>query len=286
MTKDEALAALRDDHGPGPTRQREDLPIPEPDTPPGPAWQKRAAELTERAQAALWGEPGHTSTEWAERDPLTGETITRHASPLDWLFSRGLAESTLRLWSIGYIPHTFKDDSAQWGLAGKPVWIPKGILIPCLVSNQTWYLKIRQPHGTPKYIHVRRSQKALYMLQTLEFSDKAVFCEGELDALLLWQEASELAAVVTLGSAGNPLNVANWGFYLLHTPIRFIAYDADPAGQAGSDKLAWLNPHRLNVPKLAPYDKDITDYYKSGGDLRAWLTSEIARLHPREATSQ
>ena len=250
-----------------------------PDIPPGPMWQARAEAVIERAQAALWGEPGQTPLAWVERDPLTGKSITHQMTPLEWLARRGLTHDTLRLWKIGYIPQNWQDAPKQWGLTGKPIWLAQGILIPCMVGGEVWYLKIRRIKGKPKYIHVRKSQPALYMAQTLEFSDVAVFCEGELDALLLWQEVGDLVGVVTLGSADNPLNVVTWGYHLLHVRHCFTAYDADESGSVGGDKLAWMNTHRLNIPKIRPYDKDLTDYHKSGGNLRDWLQSALFVLN-------
>lgn len=273
-TKEEALEMLTG-NAPLPT-QTYTPPPPRPDQPPGPAWQARAQTLVERAEAALWGDAGNAPVEWTVSDPDTGNAVTRSLSPLDWLRERGLSDDTLRFWHIGYIPLTWRDNPTRWGFGGgKPVWVPQGILIPCQIGNLIWYLKIRRQKGNPKYIHVRKSQPALYMMQTLEFSDKVVFTEGELDALLLWQEVEALTAVVTLGSASNALSVVTWGAYLLGTRYRWQAYDTDASGQVGGDKLTWMNTRRLKVPRLRPNDKDLTDFYKSGGNLRGLFQTEI-----------
>lgn len=242
-----------------------------PDTPPGSAWQERAWEIVQHAQAALWGEAGQEPVSWEDRDPRSGGKELHTLSALDWLKERGFTEDTLRIWHIGYVPMTWCDPPEKWGVRGKAVWISQGILIPSMLADQVWYLKIRRPNGHPKYIQVRHSQPALYMAQTLEFHESVVFCEGELDALLLWQEAGDLTAVVTLGSAGTSLSTITWGFHLLNTRTRYLAYDADEAGETGGGKLAWLNTQRLEIPRLRPFDKDLTDYYRSGGSLRSWM---------------
>jgi hypothetical protein len=279
-SKEAALAYIYDDRTPSAeAHKREEYPPSPPDYSPGPLWQKRAWRVIERAHANLWENQTSTSI-WNN-----GKSM----KPLDWLHDRGLKDSTLKIWNIGWIPITWQDDPGHWGMDGKPVFIPQGILIPCIINELVWYLKVRQPKQFPKYIQVRKSQKALYMVQTIENNDTVVFCEGEFDALLLWQEIEDLtsdhdlAGVVTLGSAGNPLNVATWGLYLLETKNRLLAYDADEAGQAGSDNMAWLKTRKLDIPKLKPKDKDLTDFYKSGGDLRAWLKSEIDRSKQGEA---
>jgi hypothetical protein len=127
----------------------------------------------------------------------------------------------------------------------------------------------------PKYIHIRGGQHALYQAQTLEFYDTVVFCEGELDAILLYQEAQEIAAAVTLGSASNPLNIPTWGWCLLGVQRLFTAYDRDKAGMEGHLKLDWLSPIRLPIPQLRPQDKDLTDFHKSGGNLLKWLQDSL-----------
>jgi hypothetical protein len=106
-----------------------------------------------------------------------------------------------------------------------------------------------------------------------------VLCEGEFDALLLWQEAGGLAGVATLGSASGRLDVGAWGAYLLPIARLLVAYDLDDEGKDGAAKLAGLT-HRarlVSVPQVREGDKDLTDYHKAGGNLREWLSAEVAR---------
>lgn len=247
---------------------------------PGDKWQDRAYQLIERAQEFLWrsGEPGLRGVEWSEENPLTGEVKKVSMSALDWLLARGLTESTLKLWRIGFIPMGFEYPAEKWGLEGKPVWVPPGILIPCMINDKTWYLKVRRPkHNKPKYVHIRGSKPAIFMIQALEWQNDAVLCEGEFDSMLLWQEAKDLAGIATLGSANQALDIATWGLYLLKIRRWFLAYDSDQSGQGGADRLNWLrSSKRLQVPQLKPGDKDLTDFFRSGGDLRGWLSEKLA----------
>lgn len=245
--------------------------------PPGPRWQMRALQLIERAEASLWSRAGNEiELEWPMIDPETGELRTVKASALDWLFSRGLTEATIRLWKLGFIPRDWSDDPELWGLSGDPVFIPRGILIPCIVGNWVWYLKIRRPLIKPKYGQVKGGRQAIYMVQTLEWQDEAVLCEGELDALLLWQEIGDLAGVATLGSASSEIDLATWGLHLVRIRRWNLVYDLDKSGQEGAERLSWLrSSRRLRVPQLKPHDKDLTDYFRSGGDLRGWLNQEL-----------
>ncbi len=283
MEKREALDALNLGDIPASSRARRPaFPAPKIDRAPGAKWQARAQKLIERARDALW--KAKDPIPWPHIDPATGGITWREMSPLEFLIERGLTASTVRFWHIGYIPKGFWDASEAWGLKGEKIWIPRGILIPCVIAGQVWYLKIRRPKPKPrKYIQIAGSRPAVFMVQTLENRTQAVFCEGELDALLLWQEADDLAGVVSLGSAGSELNVATWGLHLLHVRERFIAYDLDASGETGAAKLDWLAPQRLAAPQLQPQDKDITDFWKSGGDVRAWLQEHLAEPGQKHA---
>jgi len=274
----EAVQDLAEGHLPSMPRQVK--PYREATQAPGDKWQERARRLIERAQEILWrsDEPGLRGVEWSEVDPLTGEVKTVVMSALDWLLARGLTESTLKLWQIGFIPMGFEHPAEKWGLEGKPVWFPPGILIPCVVNDKVWYLKVRRPKSHPKYVQVRGSRPAIFMVQTMVWQTDAVLCEGEFDAMLLQQEAGDLAAVATLGSAGYDLDLPTWGLHLLNIQRWFLAYDLDQSGREGAERLSWLRlSKQLAIPQLKPGDKDLTDYFKSGGDLRQWLVEELAR---------
>jgi hypothetical protein len=120
---------------------------------------------------------------------------------------------------------------------------------------------------------------ALFGAEALRGQSLAVLCEGEFDALLLWQEAGSLAGIATMGSATGRLDISAWAEYLLPLSRLLIAYDLDGAGNDGAAKLAGLT-HRarlVNVPQLREGDKDLTDYHKAGGNLREWLAAEVAR---------
>jgi DNA primase len=265
-----------------------DSPLPQPvthyqpsETPPGPIWQGRARDLIGYSRNQLLHEVPLSPIAWDTTDPETGNKITRQLTPLEWLINRGLGLDTVRYRGLGWNPRDLYDAPERWGLPhGKTVWIPRGIVIPCIISERVWYLKIRRPQGDPKYIHIPGSIKALYNADSLIDKKVITFTEGEFDAMLLEQEAGDLSGVVTLGAATNPLNVGTWGLHLLYSSSRFLAYDADPAGEKGAASLEWLHPVNLSVPRLKPFDKDLTDYHRRTGNLRGWLENEIMKIIP------
>jgi DNA primase len=213
-------------------------------SPPSEAWQEQAQRVVSTFQAILWSDRG--------------------ARARVWLTQRGIIDQTVRHWCLGFNP----DDQKLCGL-----WVPRGIVIPCLVAGQIWYLKVRRASGHPKYSQVRGGQLALFGAGTIANHDTVVVTEGEFDAILLHQEAGDLVGVVTLGSAAARLPDA-WVPYLLSVQRLLVAYDTDAAGAEGATIWKAISPHAQRIVPLA--GKDVTDFYLAGGDLRAWVQFALA----------
>ena len=225
--------------------------LPTPSTPsadpePTSAWRRAALEVVERCEAALWSAAG--------------------AQAREYLHHRGLCDATLRQWRLGYNPATQR-------LAG--LHVERGILIPWFIAGGLWQVKIRRPQGEPRYVSVAGGRPLLYGADTLAGQATAVLTEGELDALVLWQEAGDLAGVATLGSASKGLDRRALS-YLLPVSRLLVAYDTDEAGERGASGLLALSArmHRIRPPA----GKDITEFWQAGGHLRDWLQFAIARL--------
>ena len=246
--------------------QRIEPPDAKRDGPPHSNWQEQARALMTEAETALW------------RD--------ENARALYWLNARGLNDETLRRWHVGYITHDRRDQPEDWSLTPqKPndsIWIPRGILLPCLVNSSIWYLKIRRPIGEPKYIQVRGGSPALFMADTLPAAREACITEGEFDALLLWQCLQHATnprwqslGVATLGSKSNRLDLDQWARYLYHLRHLVIMYDQD--GESETAKNYWQEiagrAFILRWQNIRAGDKDLTDFHTAGGrliDLASW----------------
>jgi DNA primase len=190
-----------------------------------------------------------------------------------WLNGRGLSDETLQRWQIGYVP----GEPSEWrGIAG--LRVPCGILIPGIVGGAVWYLKVRRAMGKPKYLAVKSlAVPALFGADTLAGHTVAVMTEGEFDAMLLHQAAGDLCGVMTLGSQSAGLDVPTWAGYLLPIARLLVAYDVDTAGDTGAARVTRITKRaqRVAVPVLREGDKDVSDYWKHGGDLRAWVSGLI-----------
>ena len=211
---------------------------------PAAAWQDQALDTVHNCQAFLWSDTG--------------------TKALGWLNRRGLAKDTVRKWRLGFNPRDQK-------LSG--LWVPRGIVIPCLAAGQTWYLKVRRASGQAKYSQVSGGKVALFGADTIATQDTVVVTEGEFDAMLLHQEAGDLVGVVTLGSAAARLPDA-WVPYLLGVQRLLVAYDTDAAGAQGAARWESVSSRAQRIVPLS--GKDVTDFYLAGGDLRAWVQFALA----------
>jgi DNA primase len=242
--------------------------------PPSAKWQARGRAWLERAQGALWSDVGGVG--------------------LDYLHARGLRDDTIRTWGLGWCPADFFDPPTRWGLTGKHVYIPRGVVIPHYVDDNLWALKIRrfdenQPvDRNGKYGGPRGGQTSLYGVDRLRYSrHPLMIVEAELDALLLWQEAGDQFDVVALAGAARGLS-GQWLARLLPYSRIYAALDADPAGTQNTKRLTALS--QRFTPASIPVGDDPTEYYQDGGDLRSWalslLPSEKANNRPPTAASK
>jgi hypothetical protein len=171
---------------------------------------------------------------------------------------------------------------------GTGIPLPAGLVIPTLDSHgRVIALKVRrrdyQPGDRfPKYQAVPGNCNAPMILAAM-LGKSVVVVESELDALLLAQEAHDLACAVALRTAtGKPDRRAH--ALLKAAPVILVALDND---QAGHGAWPWWKQHyrqaiRWRVPQ--PH-KDVGDYMVAGGDLRIWLQAglEAPRTPPGRA---
>lgn len=221
-----------------------------PAEPPPGEWQAAARQVVQQAEETLWSVRGEQA--------------------LAYLTGRGLDGETILEAHLGVVPGGYR----QWRIiAGLNV--PCGITIPWMSGETLWAVKVRRAAGQPKYAQIAGGSSGLYRGDALQGAKAALFCEGEFDALLAHQEASDLAAAVSLGSAGNPLS-DRWISDLVTVPLILVAYDVDRAGAKGAARLQALSKrmHAIRVP----YGKDITEYHLRGGDVFTWLSGELRRV--------
>lgn len=219
--------------------------------PPPVEWQTAARQVVEQAEEWLWDAPGEGALAYL-------------------LEKRGLTGGTIRTARLGVVIGGYCEWLTMAGLS-----VPCGITIPWFTGETLWAVKVRRLAGHIKYQQIAGgSSSGLYRGDTLEGAKVALFCEGEFDALVAHQEASDLVAAVSLGSASNTLS-DRWIIDLVTVPLILVAYDADPAGLKGASRLQSLSDrvHTIQVPQ----GKDITEFYRQGeeGAVFDWLAREL-----------
>jgi DNA primase len=224
---------------------------------PPSIWQKKATDFVARAEKNLWSEAG--------------------AEARAYLAGRGLSSNFINWARLGWNPEVQFDDYVVWGLAPeryekvnpRKVWLPPGIVIPVFGGDRCLLrVKIRrtEPDCNPKYIAIAGGAATSFMV--LGDAAAVVVVEAELDALLLYQEAGDLAAMMATGSA--QFKPGSEVFARLKVaPTVLVALDAEESGCA-----AW-KWWRDNLPNAnfcpVPIGKDPTEAYQQGIDLRAWV---------------
>lgn len=250
----------------------------QPESAPGPEWQKRAMAIVTYGM----------------------QQLSAHPAAQRYLADRGLHALTLQTWKLGYNPRGQR-------IAG--LYVDPGILIPDLHAGEFWGIKIRLLPGHPirclacgvdlagpgacpscgkvaKYRGVRGNVGNLYG----RYQERRVvfLCEGEFDAMLAWQCADELGGVATTtAGAGKKWNTA-WSQRLLDAEKVVVLYDMDGAGQRGAAKLAELG-QRVHVARV-PHGKDVTEYAQAGGNIYTWLRNvrneALAAADPEQVRRQ
>lgn len=217
--------------------------------PPAPTWQDRAQAFVNWAQDQLWGKDGDRG--------------------MNYLVGRGLEERTIGMFMLGWCPSLWQDMPEKWGLTGKPVTLPKGVIIPCWREG-LWYVKARQLGGNVKYLSIRGGVNTMFGVDRMKRDSRPLLIvEGEFDAMVAWQECADYVDVVALPGAGQRLSMAD--MMMLSTRRRILAcFDDDEAGKKG---LRYMQSISTAVePVTTPGGcHDLNDALLAGVDLGTWV---------------
>lgn len=232
---DEALSILAP--GKNPTQQQKWEPNPpEIDR---PQWVKSSYEFLEMCINHLWGEVGRGAREY-----------------LHW---RGLDDSTIEHWDLGYNPSNAYGVAEEWGIPDdKKLYLPKGIVIPCHDAAGLHYLKVRRSKSKPKYLLLKGGNIWPYGLQTYMDTVYGFLFEGEFDVMLAYQTGFTGVGYAAL-PAGQPIKKDYQHFFSGIEDV-IVAFDTDEEGQKAADGICKL-PH-FHKAGLYPQGNDLSEYWQ------------------------
>jgi hypothetical protein len=243
-------------------------------SPPDEGWRCRAEQFITWAEANLSGKAGAPARKYLDKE-------------------RGLSPETQRAFRLGYNPTNLYDAPARWGLDGRKIWLPRGIVIPGYSRGQPWYVKIRRPlpgdalgqhigswrkrDGLPdvKFGGPRGGHSTLFRLELLDYLPVLLLVEGEFDAMLLWEYCADFCDAGTLGGARAKFDALDLALLTRYLAV-LVVYDDDKAGEEGRKYNANLQGRTGRVISISPPAHDLTDYWKTGGDARAWAARHVA----------
>lgn len=250
---------------PGP--HKEARPAPTPWTPreskaPGELWQTKARNFLDEAIRTLWTPDGEAMRQWL------------HAE-------KGLTDATIKKAGLGYNLADIYAPRATWGLEGDTrQWCPAGLVIPLIDSDNILRLRIRRndPGDGPRYVIISGSSAAPLIIG----QDKGgvVIVESELDAILLNQEAGDLAGVVAMGTATAKPDIETHEL-LKAASVILISLDTDNAGTKASWKF-WPETYGAKAKRWPTIQgKDASEAKANGLDLRGWIIAGLFESEQR-----
>lgn len=249
---------------------------------PHPLWVHRAEAFVDYGKRTLWSATGRSVVAWLVEE-------------------RGLSEETIRAAEIGLSERDVWDESAKWGDAdpSRKIYCSMGVVMPHRVDGRLRFVNVRRPlpgealatamgravrvkdgERPEKYQGPRGGRRGLYGIDQMQRMPVAVMVEGEFDCLLARQLVGSIADVVTIGGARMKLDVRG-AAALLSASIILSTLDEDETGDKGRAYLASVTDR---VQALRVPDHDLTDYWKHGGPLGAWLADQIMRRMERLVT--
>jgi hypothetical protein len=262
--------------------------------PPSESYQALAWQIIERAEEILWS----PDDEYAAEVEIAMSYLRE---------KRGLLAGTIKHFRLGYIPGPWHKWETYHGLK-----IPHGICIPWITEGIPWGIRVRrfvddenkrraaQNQHLPKNQQKKKAQKymsvygedeqrwpytlhfALYGIDDLLSGLPILFCEGDFDNMILWQEAQDYICGLTAGAASYAIN-PRWYPYLASAPRIFECYDGDKAGNDASERFGKLTSRAKRI--AVPTGKDINEFHLQGG-MRAvtrWIKSLVEPETTQEA---
>lgn len=247
---------------------------------PEKIWQPLPIRDPEGVDTVLWREK---AKEFARR---TNKRLLADDRLLAWLKKqRGIERETVVRFEMGFNEKDYFRSREDWGLPTqrknngkkKMLWIPRGLVIPCMSGESIIRLRIRRPSKDlpesmkNKYYAVPGSNMAPMFIYGVH--QAVVIVEAELDAILIAQEAGHLAAVLAMGTTGTkPDPVIDAALRNSLAVLNSMDYDA-----AGAKVWTWWREQygQKIIRWPVPVGKDPGEAFTAGVNLNEWILSGL-----------
>jgi len=267
-----------------------EMPDKERFAPPSPSRPAPAGRFTPHDPAppsgvdvGLWRKKADVFVSWAH------EKLLKNRDVLAQLEARGIGPAAVKRFVIGYNPGAGGKNAVwrpreSWGLPPekkadgklKKLWIPRGIVIPCMDGETVLRLRIRRddqdltekfnaryyvvPGSTMTPMRIDGGTKAFVVVET------------ELDACMIADQVGGVCGVLALGSAAAKPDAA--AFTALEKAQCILnALDYDRAGRAAFKW--WQDQFKQCKRWPAPEGKDPGEAFAAGEDMRAWIMAGL-----------
>lgn len=236
--------------------------------------------------AELWIHKADKFATWAH------EQLLENREQLAYLADRrGIGMDTVKRFKLGFNPGENGRDlyrsRESWGLEPivkkngrkKPLWIPRGIVIPHYIESRIQRIKVRRlsehlrSPDDERYWAVAGSSASPMLLGKNKKAQ--VIIETDLDSLMVYQAVGDLVGVISLGSANNRPD-ARTHAVAAAADVVLCSLDHDPAGIAG---MRWWVDHYPKVRHWpSPFGKDPGDSIKRF-DIREWILTGLPPVY-------
>lgn len=178
--------------------------------------------------------------------------LNQHA--IDYYHARGLKDETIRHFMLGW--HKEK----------------KRFVIPVSQGGKLLAVRYRRDdsnsNDTGDKMSAERGYNStlLFNSDSLRGKDTAIICEGEFDAMILWQELGGEYGVVTSTNGAGAFRKVWVKEYFSDVVYPFVCMDADKPGQDAAMRI-WKMMRRsriIKLPEMGEGKKDIGDYFLMG----------------------
>ena len=206
------------------------------------------------------------------------QELLNNAEQLAWILEeKGITRETAVRFKLGWNPEEKFRDRKGWGMdPGKKLYFPRGLVIPYSVDGKVLRVRFRCPEGDPRYIVLAGSSMAAMIIWPSPLKKRVGWpvVESELCAMLIAQEAGDVVGVIALGnSSARPDDAA--AEILRSAPFIMDALDYDAAG---AKTWSWWKEHFTRADRWpVPEGSDPGEYFKAGGDIRAWILAGLPR---------